>query len=373
MKIVRVEALPVSLAVEPYSDRYGKYSELNYVLAKVQTDQGISGIGEASPIDASFYGETQHSIVAIIERFISPLVNGEDPLEIERLEKSIDQKVAGNNCAKTALDIALYDLAGKALGQPVHVLLGGQFRKKAPIGLELGITDPKQMSEKATKLLEMGAKAIKLHVGVSPETDIQAIRALHDSVGDGAAIRADANGAYTTAEAIHVLRKVETCELEYFEQPVTGANIDGLRRIKQVVDTPIAVDESVWTPEDAVEVCKREAADVINIKVTRVGGLNKAKKIAQIAEAFFLKSHVGCEVEFGVAMAAKVHLALCLVNATCASAGEFTEIAWLRDNIVRASLQVKDGYIEANDKPGLGIELDEEKVKRYTTKAKPIS
>ena len=266
------------------------------------------------------------------------------------------------------MDIALYDLAGKALGVPVHTLLGGLSREEAPIALELGITRPEDMPRMTTRLLEMGAKAIKVHVGISPQEDIRVIKAMKDSVGDSAAIRADANGQYTTAEAIEVLRKVEKCDLEYFEQPLAKSNIDGLKRIKQRLEIPIAVDESVWTPQDALEICKANAADIINIKITRVGGLNKAMKISHIAEAAYMKCHVGCELEFGIATAAKAHLALSLAKTPLAAAGEFTEIVTLRDNIVREPIPISRGFIKPSNKPGLGVELDPEKMKKYSRK-----
>ena len=366
LRIDSIEALPVSLPMEPYSDSYGYYDHLDYVIVKVHTDEGPTGLGEASPIHPGFYGETQHSIVSIVERYVAPIIRGEDPLNIEKIESMVDRGISGNACAKGAIDMALYDIVGKALGVPVCTLLGGFHREKAAFGLELGFTKPKEVSAKAERLLNMGAKVVKLHVGRTLKEDVEAIRALHDAVGDAAVIRADANGAYTTAEAIEVMKKVEKCELEYFEQPVARWNIEGLRILKQTIHTPIAVDESVWTPEDALRICKENAADVVNIKITRVGGLNKAKKIADIANASFLKSHVGCEAEFGVGMAAKAHLAVSLGNATCASAGEFTEIAWLRDNIVKNPIVIKDGFVKPSDKPGLGIDLDEEKMKRYS-------
>jgi o-succinylbenzoate synthase len=368
MKISKVECVPVSLPIEPFSDAYGSYNEMKYALALVHTEEGLTGVGEASPIDPSFYGETQSSIKAAIEEYISPLIRGRNPLDIDRIESEIDRRINGNSCAKAAVDIALYDLAGKALGVPVYALLGGLAREKAPVALELGLTRVEEMPRLVTRLLDMGAKAIKVHVGTSPQEDIQVIKAMDDAVSGNAAIRADANGHYTTAEAIKVMRKVEKCELEYFEQPLAKSNIDGLRKIKQRLETPIAVDESVWTLQDALEICGANVADVINIKITRVGGLHKAMKIAHIAEAAYLKCHVGCELEFGIAMAAKAHLALSLANANCAGAGEFTEIAVLRDNIVRQPIAIKGGFIEATNKPGLGVELDEDKIKRYARK-----
>lgn len=122
----------------------------------------------------------------------------------------------------------------------------------------------------------------------------------------------------------------------------------------------------MWTVQDALEICKAQAADVINIKITRVGGLNSAMKIAHIAQAAHMKCHVGCEFEFGVAMAAKAHLALVLPDIPSGGAGEFTELVQLRDNIVREPLTIKNGFIEASNKPGLGVELDQEKIRKYS-------
>jgi L-alanine-DL-glutamate epimerase-like enolase superfamily enzyme len=273
--------------------------------------------------------------------------------------------VAGNSCAKAAVDMALYDIVGKALGVPVYTMLGGLYRDKATVGLELGFTKADEIPNKANKLLEMGAKAIKIHVGKNPKEDVLAIRELHDAVGSNVAIRADANGGYTTSQAIQVMRKIQDCDLEYFEQPVSRWNAAGLKTVKQSVSIPIAVDEAVWTPRDAMNICKNEAADVINIKITRVGGLNNARKIAAISSASFLRSHVGCEFEFGVGTAAKCHLCVSLENADCAATGEFSEITMLRDNIVKDCVKIKNGLLEPLNKPGLGVDLDEKKMRLY--------
>ena len=367
MKIVKTEAIPVSLPVVPFSDAYASYDKFNYVIVKLHLDNGIIGLGEGSPIDPSFYGETQQSMIAAVRDWIDPTIRGLDPQNIEKIESLIDKRIAGNPSAKAAVDIALYDAFGKSIGVPVYSLLGGKFREKAAVGLELGIIKPEDMNNVVAKVLELKPTAIKLHVGTTTDGDIAAIKAFSDAVGSRTAIRADSNGAYTTDEAIRVLRKVQDCELEYFEQPVQRTNLDGLAQIRRSTETPIAVDESVWTPQEAMEVCKREAADVINIKLTRVGGLNRAKKIADIAQSAFLKVHIGCEGEFGIAMAAKVHAAVAFENASCASAGEFTEMITLRDNIVKEPYWIENSFIQPNNKPGLGIDLDDGKMKTYTT------
>lgn len=372
MRIVKIEAVPVTLPIVPFSDAYASYDCLNYVIVKLHLDNGVVGFGEASPIDPSFYGETQQSIITAIDDWIAPIIQDQDPQNVEKIESIIDKRFAGNSSAKTAIDIALYDAIGKTLNTPVYTLLGGLFREKAAVGLELGIVKPEDMQNVVDKVLELKPTVIKLHVGTTPNEDISAIKAFHDAVASRAIIRADSNGAYTTDAAIRVLRKVQDCELEYFEQPVPRTNLDGLAQIRKSVQTPIAVDESVWTTQEAMIVCKKEAADVINIKLTRVGGLNKAKKIADIAHSAFLKAHIGCEAEFGVASAAKVHLAVALENAACASAGEFTELITLRDNIVKHPYWIKDSSIQPNNKPGLGIEIDEEKMKIHTTIARKV-
>jgi muconate cycloisomerase len=366
LKIVKVEPVPVSLPVVPFSDAYAAYDRMNYVIAKLHLDNGIVGFGEGSPIDPSFYGETPQSMITAIKDWFDPLIRGQDPQNFDKIESLMDKRVAENYSAKTAVDMALYDAVGKSLNAPAYVLLGGRFREKAPVGLELGIIKPEDMQAAVDRVFELRPKVIKLHVGTTPDGDIAAIRAFRDAVNSRTVIRADSNGAYTTQEAIYVLRKVEDCELEYFEQPVPRTNLDGLAQIRKAVQTPIAVDESVWTPQEAMAVCKKEAADVINIKLTCVGGMNRAKKIADIANSSFLKVHIGSELEFGVANAAKVHLAVALENATCASAGEFSEMIMLRDNIVKEPYWVKDSYIQPNTKPGLGIELDDEKMRTYT-------
>lgn len=363
MKITKVEAIPVSIPCKQFRDAYGLYSQVRHVLVKIHVDEGTIGVGEASLIDPSFYGETQESIALVIDKYIWPIIKKENPMNIEKINSKIDQRIAGNACAKSAIDMALYDLVGKIHEVPVYAILGGLFKDRVPVGFEISIKSAKEVAKQATMLMESGAKAIKLHVGTNPKEDVHAIRTLRDSVGNDVILRADANGAYNTSQAIKVIRKVRKCELEYFEQPVTRGNIDGLIEIKRSVDTPIAVDESVWTPSDAMNICARRAADVINIKIVRVGGLNNAKKIAAIAEASYLPCVVGCEVEFGVGTAAKVHLAASTKNFTCI--GEFSEFILLNDNVLKDPIKIEDGFIKTPNKSGLGIELDDTKVSLY--------
>ncbi len=379
MKIIRVEAIPVSIPRLTVRDAHGSWDwekgtydpaapmtgKKHYVITKVYTDDGIIGLGEGDPVDPSFYGETQESILYVINKFFAPMLLGKNPLNVESIMAPLDRGFPGSACAKCALDLALYDIAGKAFNVPVYTLLGGIYRERIAVALEIHIDTPENMARVALEHVEKRkVRVLKVKVGVNPEEDIQRVKVVRETVGDRPAIRADGNCGYTTSDAIKFARGVERYNLELIEQPVSRWDIEGLARIRSSTGIPVEVDESVWSISDALTVIRLKAADIINIKITRVGGLTNSRKIAAIADAAFLQCLVGTEGEFGIGTAAKLHLAVATRNMDLA--GEFTEYYTTLGNVWKKPIELKDGFLEAIHGPGLGVELDEEKVTAYT-------
>jgi muconate/chloromuconate cycloisomerase len=342
----------------------GLEEDISAVIIKVSTDEGTVGLGEAFH-STEFAGETLQSIKHVIDDFIKPELLGQNPFEIERIVLLMDRILEGNNFAKSAVDLAMHDLVGKALNTPVYNLLGGKLREKVQIGWEVGLAGTQEMVDNSVRFVESGIKTLKIKVGVNAKEDINRIRAIHDAVGSEACLRADANQGWTVPEAMRVLKKVEDCELEFIEQPVAGWNLRGMAEVRRATSIPVMADESVWGPTDAFKVAMNAAADMINIKVNKVGGLYKARKVAAIAEASGITCMVGSEGELDIAQAAKLHMAS---STNCIKhASEFTEINLLADTLAKTPLKRgNNDYLEAPNGPGLGVELDESKMRLYS-------
>ena len=386
MRITSVSTTPVRIPVpRPLynTDRAGTKNEwgrlarispkrpspiLEYLIVRIETDEGVTGIGEA-PVDIGFFGETLEEVRASIDDYLGPQIVGGDPMDREHLLHLIDYR--GNHCAKSGIDLALHDLVGRALGVPVSDLIGGSHRQRVLVAIEIAGGPPDEMARACVKLMERGVRAFKPKIGGYPDEDADRLRAIRDAVGPDVSLRADANRGYTPKEAIRLCRLAEKHDvgLELLEQPVAEWDLQGMAAVRRAVDTLIEADESCYTIHDAMQIIRHESADVLNIKVAKAGGLYNAKKISALAEAAGLQCVLGTAFGLGVKIAAKLHLAASTVRMV--DAVEFTEIS-LHDALLAPphdallGLPLEDGCLPVPDGPGFGVELDEAKVREYS-------
>lgn len=351
-----------------------------YVIVQVHTDEGISGLGEATVLPqwggdyGRYFGETPKTVMHITRDILGPVLTGMDPMRIEAAHHAMHAAVKGHPYAKCSIDLALHDITGKALGVPVYQLLGGLFRREIPVAHSLGILDLPTLLSEATAAVEEGIKTIKIKIGLDPDRDVQVVREVRRAVGDGIEVVVDANQGYATPRvAIAALKRMEDLRIRYAEQPV-----EGLQRIAQVaraVDIAIMADESAWTPQDVLDIIRLQAADVISLYTTKPGGLMPAKKTAAVAEAGGFPCNVNGSAELGIGNAGNIHLAAstasvseaCVFPVTRLKGAEQTKIAaaFYQDDIVTEAFEYRDGCVLVPDKPGLGVELDMDKVSRY--------
>jgi muconate cycloisomerase len=270
--------------------------------------------------------------------------------------------------------MALYDVVGKALNVPAYRLLGGRYRERVPIAHSIGLMEIDKAVEEALQAREEGVKTIKLKGGIEAERDVDLVKEIRNAIGPEPAIAVDANQGYRTPKiAIRTIRKMEDYGIRYMEQPVEG--IDALAEVKRNVDTPIMADESAWTPQDVLEIIRKKAADIISIYTTKPGGLLKAKKVAAVAEAAGLECNVNGSVETGVGNAANVHLAAstaavtlaCVIPVSTPKGKGKKGIAgiYYQDDLIKDPFEFVSGEVVVSSKPGLGVELDEDKLKQY--------
>lgn len=368
VKIKRVETIAIKI---PYKKGYKtslgtKIVQAN-VLVKIYTDDEIVGVGECAPYP-SFSGDTYETAKVVIDRYLAPVILDEDPFDLERLSTKMESTLPHHQFAKAAIDIALYDIVGKALKVPVYKLLGGLFRDRIPASAGIGIGPPEEVREGAEHAVNEGYRTLKVKIGRGVREDVETVKAIRKTVGDGVKIRVDANQAYNPRTAIKIIQKMEEYDLELVEQPVKGWDIEGLARVARAVDTPIAADESVMLFNAALDVIRRNAADILCLKVGKLGGLGNVRKAAVIADAADIQCWVGTMMESGVGTSANIHFVAATKNIEIASEGVRPPTHLLKDDVVKDFIKMKNGLVEVSsvERPGLGIELDEDKVRQYS-------
>lgn len=368
MKITGIETIPVRVPVVPERAIQSsiKYTGVNtFVLVKIHTDEGLTGLGEVS-CDAAWSGEDHVTSSHYIQTTFAPLLEGEDPTEIERLTRSIDSRIVGNPFTKAALEMALWDLLGKAVGLPVYRLLGGPVRDFVTTKFSVSGREPAKAAEIAAWAVGIGFKAMKVKVGIDPEADIARVRAVREAIGPDVRLGVDANGGWSPRVAIQTVRRLREFDIFFVEQPVAALDVAWLADVRRHVEVPIMADESVFSLQDAMAVVRHEAADVLSVYIGKGGGIGPARKIAAVAEAAGLTCTIGSNLELGVASAAMIHLAMATPGI---GAEEFPcDIIgplYYDEDLLVEPLPIRGGEARPPEGPGLGVELDEGKLERY--------
>jgi len=369
MKITRIETIPIRVPLKQEfairSGRGGAHTVSPFLLVKVHTDEGIVGLGEAS-CTPRWSGEDQVTGAHLIHTYLEPLLVGEDPTEVEELTKKFRLVFAGNYFTKAAVEMALWDIAGKAESLPLYEVLGGKVREFVPTKWSVSGVEPEKAADIARWAVAQGFKAMKVKVGIDPDGDVARVKAVREAVGPDTKLGVDANGGWSPAVAITTIKRLCEFGIYFAEQPVSPGQSAHLAEVRRAVPVPVIADESVFTLKDARMLAALNAADVFSIYVGKSGGITESMRIAHFATRENLKCTVGSNLELGVGSAAMVHFALASRGVAaeefpCDIIGPF----FYEDEIVRESLPIKPGEARANDKPGLGVELDEEKVERY--------
>lgn len=351
-----------------------------HVLVRLQTDEGVVGWGESPALptwggaDGRHHGETAETVVHLGRDHLLPAITGCDPLHLGVIHARMDAAVKGNPYAKAALDIACHDAAGKALGVPVWALLGGKHRDGIEVAHSLGLLPIEECLEEASTAVAEGVRTIKVKTGRDARRDVEVVARLREALGPDVRIRVDANEGYATVhEAIAVTRAQEEYGILLCEQPVAGAK--GLARVAAGVSTPIMADESAWTALDIVELDAARAAVCYSLYVTKPGGLYRARRQADIAATLGMYSDIGGSVEMGVGNAANLHLgaasatawlpSVCPVTRLSGEPGPSTAGVYYTDDVLTEPLRFVDGRLLVPDGPGLGVEVDMDKVEAY--------
>lgn len=384
MKIVDCEVFLVSLPNRRHHTWASKMTAQigHHAIVRVDTDEGISGWGESPAgitwggAHSTYYGESPHTVKHIIQAYLLPAIVGLDPREPGVLHATMDKAVKGNPYAKAPLDIACYDIAGKAANVPIYTLLGGAFRDRIEVAHSLGIMTVEECVNEALIAVEEGAKTIKCKTGLDPARDVEVVRQLRKRLGDDVRIRVDGNEGYSNVwEAINVTRQQEEYGIFLCEQPLMGAR--QLARVAERIEVPVMADESAWTVHDILQLVELKAADCFSCYVTKPGGLYRAKQQADIAQALGLYSDIGGSIETGIGNAANLHLGAASPIATLPSVcptsrpkefdGPAVAGVYYLDDLITEPLGYENGDVLVPQGPGLGVEVDTDKLKKYSS------
>ena len=353
MKITDIRIGEISVPLKtPFKTALRTVYSVEDIIVEIHTDTGNVGYGEAPPTGV-ITGDTKGAIKGALNEHIIKSIKGMDLENFEDIMLVLNKCILKNTSAKAAVDIALYDLYGQLYNAPVYKLLGGN-RKEIITDITISVNEPEIMAMDSIDAVRRGFETLKIKVGKEQSKDIERIKAIRKAVGYDVKLRIDANQGWKPKEAIKILRKMEeeNLDLEFVEQPVIAHDINGLKLVTDNISIPVIADESVFSPEQALRILQERAADLINIKLMKTGGLYNALKICSLAEIYGVECMIGCMLEAKVSVNAAVHLA--------AAKNIITKIdldgpVLCSEDPIEGGAVFEEYKISLNDAPGLGI------------------
>lgn len=331
----------------------------SFLILKLLGEDGLFGLSD-SVTSIPFGYEDVDTMMYIIKNYLLPAIMGMDSLDIEAIETKMRQATPGHPMAKAAINIALHDLNAKQLGVPVYQLLGGKYHNTIPFVGGVGISNTDRMLQEAHDYVQSGCKTIKMKIGTNPQTDLERVQEIRRMIGPEINFRIDANQGCNLVEYLSVFRKMEAYDLEFIEQPLPTWDLNGYQKLCAALDTPILIDEGIYTPHDLMTLIKFNAVDAVNIKILKTG-LTGGKQIAAIAESAGLPCLVGSMFETGIGTAASLHFALSTRNVSHTSECAFPVL--LVEDIIKGNIYSTPPANYAWDAPqgaGLGVSLKTE-------------
>lgn len=354
MNIQKVEIGEVRIPLRvPFKTSLRTVSEVNDIIVRITADNGMVGYGEA-PATAVITGDTLGSIRCAISDFIAPSIIGMDIENLDGIEKKLHSCILKNTSAKAAVDMAVYDLYAKNLGKPLYKVLGGN-RCSFETDLTISVNPVEEMVRDSLDAVNRGFRCLKIKVGKEGLKDVERIAAIRAAVGPDIALRVDANQGWTAKDSIRIIRALEDrgLDIDLVEQPVSCHDFKGMQAVTAAVATPILADESVFSVEDAIRLLDGRAADLINIKLMKTGGIYEALKICAVAEAYGKECMIGCMLESKIAVSAAAHLAAAkgVITRADLDGPSLCSI----DPYAGGPIYEESGLIRMTEEPGIGI------------------
>ncbi len=343
----------------------GTHTATKITLLRLETDAGITGVGEAT-VAPKWSGETAWGAREIIDRYLAPAVMGRAVSDIPGALAAMDQIAVLNPFAKSAIEMAMLDAWGKAEGKPVYDLLGGAVRDTAiPIRFSLAALAPEVTAANAARRVAWGHRTVKVKVGLDPHADVARVRAVREAIGPDIRLTVDANGGWSVEDAVWALQEMRPLNLLLAEQPVRREDLDGMAAVRRRVDVPVMVDEGVFTLWDAEQALKKEACDIISVYPGKNGGITLSKAIAEMAAEKGVACAVGSNLELDPGTAAMCHLTVATANIDADRYhGDILGTLYHAQSIVKNPVRLEAGVAHCPTTPGLGVEMDWDVVER---------
>ena len=368
MRITRLEPIPIHMPLKQgmtTKTAHGIHAESPYVILRVYTDAGLVGLGEAT-VAPRWSGETSASCVAAIEGLIAPELVGQDPRQISHLRQRMDRCLKLNPFTKAAVEMALWDIAGKAAGVPVYQLLGGKVREVVPIKMVIGAFDVPHVLRLANQFLDWGVKCFKVKTGLDPAGDIERVRVVRDAAGPDIPIGIDSNCGWNVAQARRTLAELRQFQILFAEQPVGIHDPEALAEVRRSTDIPVMADESVFTLNDAWRLTRSRSADILSVYPGKHGGIAATLEIVHVARAAGIVCSIGSNLELGIGTAAMLHVAV--ADAAIDSEKYPADLIgplYHEADLITKPLELGPAVARVPEGSGLGVELDEEQLEKY--------
>jgi L-Ala-D/L-Glu epimerase len=366
MKVTSIETIPVRIPLRPERQMIsalGKHEASSYLIVRINTDREHFGVGEAT-VTPSWSGETVWTVQAIIRDVLAPAIVGMPCEDIDAILSRMESVAVCNWFAKSAIEMAIWDLLGKERKQPVFELLGGVCRATTIRSrFSLGAYPPTVAAERAYERIQAGFDTIKVKVGTHSATDVERVKAVRKMVGNDVALTIDANGGWNYEEAVWALTQLKDMDIDIVEQPLPRKNFSQLKKLRNELGIRILADESCFDEIDAVELIEQGCCDAITVYPGKNGGILKAKRIAEYAAKFEIPCTIGSNLEWDIATAAMMHLVVSTPNLAIERyPGDCLGPAYHEFSIVKEPLEINGPFTTISLRPGLGIEVDWAKV-----------
>lgn len=378
MKItkVQIDRLAVPL-LHPYhlSREYGVFSTATPVVVTLFTDEGVTGYGECDPWPL-FTGDSAEVSTLILEKHLAPMLIGKDPTNINEIHRTMDACIRNQHLTKSAVDMACYDIWGKAYKMPVHQLLGGARRDKMRCMWSIGGSTPEESAAEVLEAKRLGYDGCMIKIGGADwRLDAARTAAVREAVGREYPLIVDANQGWDVDTAIRYWKEIRHLDILFFEQPLQSWDVQGMAKIRRSIDIPLSADEGVMTLQDARHLVEAEAVDVFSIKVTKNGGIRPAKEICEFAAANGIQVFFNSMIEEGITEAASLQVGVTCQNIVNTIGHAYFSPNRLAGDICSFHEQIHPecGETRLSDLPGLGVVIDEEAMKKFTVETRVVT
>jgi len=350
--ITTVSSRPVRMGLrEPYTIAYETVDSTTNVFIRIETDGGPTGVGCAAP-DEAVTGETADSVLRAVRDVAAPLVRGRDALDAEPLLADLASALAGQPAALAGLDMALHDIQGKARGVPIRRLMGGA-RDRIATSITIGILPADETVNRARAFVKQGFRRLKMKGGLDARADADRVLRVRQAVGVALGLSFDANQGFSVAQTVRFAEATAGARLEFIEQPTPRDRPDLLGRAARETAVPIMADEGLMTVADMQLIADGRLADLVNIKLMKVGGLAQAARIDDVAAAAGIGAMVGCMDESALGIAAGLHFALARPNVVYADLDGHLDLV---DDPAAGAVLLESGILRPTGGPGLGFD-----------------